>query len=120
MKKTLKKLIDVKNWNKKTKIYAVIVGVLIIVAIILGCIKPSEEEMLSNASEKMQQLVERDETSTRKRVTITYNSLGIINYCSFSTSGAEELSEKFIGFAGDVYSADDGVTKIIGQNVNYT
>lgn len=120
MKNAFKKFIDIKNWKKKTKIYAVIVVLLIIAAIVLSAIKPSEDEMLSNASEKMQKLVERDETSVRKRVTITYNSLGIINYCSFSTSGAEELSEKFIGFAGNVYSADDGATKVVGQFVNYT
>ena len=86
MKKILKKMVDVKNWKRKTKISAVIVLLCIIAAIVLGVTKPSEEEMISQASETMQELIKKDETSTRKRVTVTYNSLFVINYCSFSSS----------------------------------
>ncbi len=119
MKKILKKMVDVKNWKRKTKISAVIVLLCIIAAIVLGVTKPSEEEMISQASETMQELIKKDETSTRKRVTVTYNSLFVINYCSFSSSGANAMSENFVGFAGKVYKADEGMAKTVGQMVNY-
>lgn len=84
------------------------------------CIKPSEAEVIGKASPQMQKLIEKDEQSTRKYVTITYNNMGIINFCSFSSSGANELTEKYVGFAGKVYSADSGKAKVVGQMVNYT
>lgn len=88
--------------------------------IVLACIKPSEAEVIGKASPQMQKLIEKDEQSTRKYVTITYNNMGIINFCSFSSSGANELTEKYVGFAGKVYSADSGKAKVVGQMVNYT
>lgn len=106
--------------KKKTKITLGILAVCLVVAIVLGVIKPSEERMISQASPQLQSLIEQDQQSSRKRVTITYNSLGIINYCSFSSSGANEMSEKFVGFAGEVYKADEGAMKVVGQMVNYT
>lgn len=117
---TLKRIVDIKNWKKKTKVHAVIVAALLIAAIVLSVVKPSEEKMISQASETMQELIKQDESNTRKRVTITYNSLFIINYCSFSSSGANVQSEKFVGFAGKVFQADEGVAKTVGQMVNYT
>lgn len=62
--------------------------------------------MISQASPEMQKMIEKDETLTRKRVSSAYNDLIIINYSAFSTSGATELSEKFVGFAGNIYKAD--------------
>lgn len=118
--KTLKRIVDIKNWKKQTKITAGVVVLLLILACILAAVKPSEAEMISQASPEMQELIELDETSSRKRVTITYNSLFVINYCSFSSSGANEISEKFVGFAGQVYEADEGAAKVVGQMVNYT
>lgn len=53
--------------------------------------------MISQASPEMQKMIEKDETLTRKRVSSAYNDLIIINYSAFSTSGATELSEKFVG-----------------------
>ena len=39
---------------------------------------------------------------------------------AFSTSGATELSEKFVGFAGNIYKADKGTAGIVGKMINYT
>jgi His/Glu/Gln/Arg/opine family amino acid ABC transporter permease subunit len=118
--KTLKKIADIKNWTKKTKRTVFAVIIILIVCIILSAMKPSEAQMKSQASESMQKLIAQDETSSRKHITITYNSLWIINYCSFSSSGASAKTEKFVGFAGHVFKADEGAAKVTGQMINYT
>ena len=54
---------------------------------------------------------------------MTYNTLGIINYASFSTTSknaANAVSEKYVGFAGRIFKADQGPAKVAGQMVNYT
>lgn len=76
--------------------------------------------MLDHASDVVKQVIEEEKTSSRKYLTITYNNLGVISYISFSTSGAESLKEAYVGFAGQVYSADEGFGKFVGQMVNYT
>lgn len=106
--------------EKKTKIVTIVVIIAIIVASILSAVKPSRLEMISQASPEMQKMIEKDETLTRKRVSSAYNDLIIINYSAFSTSGATELSEKFVGFAGNIYKADKGTAGIVGKMVNYT
>lgn len=118
--KIQKQIFNIKQWQRKTKKNMVILLVVILIGIVLAAIKPSEAQMISNASEDMQRLIERDKNSSRKHVTITYNSLFVINYCSFSSSGAQERSEKFVGFAGNVYCDDEGAANIAGQMVNYT
>lgn len=120
MKSFLKELFDIKKWSKRTKITWLTVLALLVVCIVLAVIKPTEADMKNQASEEMQRLIKADETSSRKRVTVTYNSLFIINYCSFSSSGAKEISEKYVGFAGHVFQADTGIGKFTGQMVNYT
>ncbi len=120
MKSFLKELFDIKKWSKRTKITWLTVLALLVVCIVLAVIKPTEADMKKQASEEMQRLIKADETSSRKRVTVTYNSLFIINYCSFSSSGAKEISEKYVGFAGHVFQADTGIGKFTGQMVNYT
>ena len=117
---TLKRIVNVKGWKKKTKIVTIVVIIAIIVASILSAVKPSRLEMISQASPEMQKMIEKDETLTRKRVSSAYNDLIIINYSAFSTSGATELSEKFVGFAGNIYKADKGTAGIVGKMVNYT
>ncbi len=94
--------------------------VIIVICIILGVLKPGREELLSRTSPEMQKMIDADANSTRKRVTVTYNSLFIINYASLSTSGANVMSERYVGFLGSVYPADEGAMKIVGQMVNYT
>lgn len=118
--KLIKRMMNIKQWQKKTKLVTSIVILLLIAACILSYIKPSEEEMISQASPDMQKMIEQDETNIRKRVSVVYNNLIVINYCSFSTSGANELREKYVGFAGHIYKADSGAAKIAGQMVNYT
>ena len=120
MKSFLKSIFDIKNWKKKTKITWIVILAAVIVCGVLAVLKPSEADMKAQASEQMQEIIKADETGTRKHVTITYNSLIIINYCSFSTSGANEVNEKYVGFAGQVFPADEGVGKFVGQMVNYT
>ena len=120
MKSFLKGLIDIKNWKKKTKITWVVVLIIIAICVVLSFLKPSEADMKSMASQEMQEMIKADETSTRKRVTVTYNSLIIVNYCSFSTSGAKEITEKYVGFVGKAFQADEGFGKFAGQMVNYT
>ena len=120
MKSFLKGLFDIKNWKKKTKITWVVVLVIIAVCIVLSFLKPSEADMKAMASEQMQEMIKVDEGSARKRVTVTYNSLIIVNYCSFSTSGAKEINEKYVGFVGKAFQADEGFGKFAGQMVNYT
>ncbi len=117
---TLKKITDIKNWKKSTKINAAIFVLVLIAVVILAAVKPSEEMMIGRASPEMQKLIEKDAQSTRKYVTVTYNNMIIINFCSFSSSGANEMTERFVGFAGKVYSADKGKAKVVGQMVNYT
>ena len=102
---TLKRIVNVKGWKKKTKIVTIVVIIAIIVASILSAVKPSRLEMISQASPEMQKMIEKDETLTRKRVSSAYNDLIII---------------KFVGFAGKIYKADKGTAGIVGKMVNYT
>ncbi|MGN0156222.1 MAG: amino acid ABC transporter permease [Lachnospiraceae bacterium] len=118
--KSMGKSVSTQKWTARNKFILVILAVCLVGTVILGLLKPSEEEMIGKASAEMQELIKKDEASSRKRVTITYNSLVIINYCSFSSSGAKEMSERFVGFAGKIYPADEGTAKVVGQMVNYT
>lgn len=111
--------------NKNNKTRNIIKNILIVLAVVLcvtalGMAKPSEKAMKEQCSEQMQKLIERDEGSSRKHVTITYNSLFIVNYCSFSSSGAKAKTEQFVGFSGKIYDASEGAAKFAGQMVNYT
>lgn len=118
--KNLEKIIHVKNWNRQTKIKTVIFLLAVVAVIVLAIMKPDRQEMLSNTSEEMKKFIEQDQESNRKRVTITYNSLVVVNYLSVSSSGAKQLSEKYVGFAGKIYPADTGAVNLAGQMVNYT
>lgn len=109
-----------KGFCKKYSKNLIVLAVIIAVIVILGVLKPGKEELLSHTSPEMQKMIEADEHSTRKRVTVTYNSLFIINYASVSTSGANVMSEHYVGFLGKVYPADEGPMKVVGQMVNYT
>ena len=120
MKDFIKNVIDIKNWSKKSKTIGVIVVIIILAAAVLSVFKPDKSQLLSHVSGDMEKLIEKDEGSDRKRVTVTYNSLVVISYCSCSSSGANEMSEKLVGFAGHVYKADSGAAKVVGQMVNYT
>ena len=116
----LKRIINVKAWQHATKTAAIIIMAAVALLTALAIVNVSEDEMMMHASEQMVEAIQADQVNTRKRVTITYNSFGFIKYLSLSTSGASAMKEAFIGFAGQVYKADDGFTKFVGQMVNYT
>lgn len=116
----LKKIIDVKAWQHATKTAAIILMAAVALLTALAVINVSQEEMMANASEQMVEAIQADQTNTRKRVTVTYNSFGFIKYLSLSTSGASAMKEAYVGFAGQVYEADEGLMKFVGQMVNYT
>ncbi len=116
----IQRMLNVRAWEKNTKkFWGIIIGTFL-VASVFACFKPSKEELMSYASAEVTTALKEDESKTRKEVVTTYNDLYFINYCSFETSGANALSEKYLGFAGHVYPADQGVPKITGQMVNYT
>lgn len=128
LRSRLLRLVRVGAWRRKSQIVALVLLILVVASCVLAALKPSEQDMISQASEEMQQLIQADENNTRKRVTITYNSLFVINYVSFSTSGASAMSEQYLGFAGQVFDAtvdaDAGtgvrVASTVGKLVNYT
>jgi His/Glu/Gln/Arg/opine family amino acid ABC transporter permease subunit len=92
----------------------------VVLAGILSAINLTKSEMMNHASEEIKQIIEEEKDSSRKYLTITYNNLGVINYLSFSTSGAKAIKESYVGFAGQIYPANDGAGKFVGQMVNYT
>ena len=98
----------------------IVAGVIVLACIILGILKPGRDEVLSRTSPEMQKMIDADANSSRKRVTVTYNDMLVISYASLSTSGAKVMSERYVGFLGKVYPADEGAMKIVGQMVNYT
>lgn len=117
---TLKRMANIKDWNRKTKTIAIVILAILVLAGILAGVKPDREALLDEVSPEMHKLIEKDAKRSRKRVTVTYNSLVVISYCSCSSSGANEMSERLVGFAGKVYHADDGAAEFVGQMVNYT
>lgn len=116
----LKQIADIKHWKRKTKITAGVILCLLVAAGVLAAVKPDRQALLGEVSPEMQRLIEKDEGRSRKRVTLTYNSLLVVSYCSCSSSGAEEMSERLVGFAGRIYHADHGAAEFAGQMVNYT
>ncbi len=110
------KIADLKKYSKQI----IVVAVIVVVCIILAALKPGKDTLLSMTSPEMQKMIDADKSSSRKRVTITYNSMLIINYVSLSTSGANVMSERYVGFLGKVYPADEGAMKVVGQMVNYS
>ena len=110
------KKFDFKKYSKQI----ITAAVIIVICIIFAILKPAKDELLSRTSPAMQEMIAADENSTRKRVTVTYNDLLVINYASLSSSGANVMSEKYVGLLGSVYSADEGGMKVVGQMVNYT
>lgn len=116
----MNKLFHIKQWKRSSKTAAIIIMAAVAFIGFLCAINVSEETMLDHASDVVKQVIEEEKTSSRKYLTITYNNLGVISYISFSTSGAESLKEAYVGFAGQVYSADEGFGKFVGQMVNYT
>ncbi len=116
----IKKAVRIKEWQRSSKIAAIVIIVIIAVFIGLSLLQLSEEEMMNYASDDVKQMIEEERDSTRKHLTITYNDLGVISYLSFTTSGAAAIKESYVCFLGQVYKADEGAGKLTGQMVNYT
>ena len=120
MKDFLKKLIKIRAWKRSTKTAAIIVLAAAFLLIILSVINVSQSEMMDNASAQVKQMINDEKDSSRKRLTITYNDLKVVSYLSFSTSGAKAFQEAYVGFAGNIFQANEGIGKFTGQMVNYT
>ena len=120
MKDFLKKLINIREWERSVKTAAIVIVAAVILCIILSVINVSEAEMMDHASSQVKQMIEAEKDSSRKRLTITNNDFGVISYLSFSTSGAKAFQEAYVGFAGNIFQADEGFGKFTGQMVNYT
>ncbi|MFH1513454.1 MAG: amino acid ABC transporter permease [Bacillota bacterium] len=116
----LKRIVDVRGWKRASKTAAIIIMAAVAFFVILGAVNVSWDEMMAGISDPMKQIIEQEKDSSRKYVTITYNSFGFINYLSISTSGAKAVKEAYVGFAGQIYGADEGMGKFVGQMVNYT
>lgn len=120
IKQIMKKIVQVSAWESNTRVFfAIVLGTFLITSA-FALFKPSKEEMLNSASEVVEQKLLEDETKSMKEVTVTYNNLYFINYCSFETQGTNGISEKYLGFAGKIYPADEGFTNTVGRLVNYT
>ncbi len=120
MMKTIKRIVNVRKWKPSTKTAAILIMAAVALIGIFSAINVSKEQMMSRASGQVKQIIEDEKDSSRKTVVITYNDLGVVKYLSFSTSGAKSIKESYLGFAGRVYSADEGFAKFTGQMVNYT
>ncbi|MBB6481026.1 amino acid ABC transporter permease [Spirochaeta isovalerica] len=120
MKDYLKKLINIRQWEQSSKTTAIIIVAVVLLFIVLSVINVSESAMMDHASAEVKQMIEDEKDSSRKRLTITYNDFKAISYLSFTTSGAKALQESYVGFAGNIFQADEGVGKFTGQMINYT
>lgn len=120
MMNTIKKIINVKQWKRASKTAAIFIMAALALICILSAINVSKDAMMGRASDQVKQIIEDEKDKARKSLVITYNDLGVVNYLSFSTSGAQSIKESYVGFAGQIYSADNGAGKFAGQMVNYT
>jgi His/Glu/Gln/Arg/opine family amino acid ABC transporter permease subunit len=120
MKDFLKKLINIREWERSTKTAAIVFLAAVILYIVFSIINVSESEMMDHVSPQVKQMIEDEKDSSRKRLTITYNDFNFISYLSLSTSGAKPFQEGYIAFGGTVFHADDGFGKFTGQMVNYS
>lgn len=117
-----KKIINIKGWKRSTKAAAIVIMAALAVVIVLYALKPTQQEMIESASQKVQTALDKDAASDSDRnyVTTTYNSLIVVNYVSFVQSKGDKFEESYVGFAGHIYDAESGVASIIGKFVNYT
>ncbi|WP_455718144.1 amino acid ABC transporter permease [Anaerosporobacter sp.] len=119
-KKTFKTIVNIKEWEKNTKQFFGTIFIAFLIMTVFACLKPSKSELMNSATEVVEKAMKDDEGKTRKELTVTYNNLYFINYCSFETAGANAISEKYLGFAGQIYNADEGAANVAGRLVNYT
>ena len=118
--KVLKRIVNIRGWKRASKTAAIVFMAAVALFIVLASVNVTRDEMMAGISDQMKQIIDKEQNSTRKTVTVTYNNFGAISYLSLSTSGAKALKEAYVGFAGQIYNADGGFAKFAGQMVNYT
>jgi len=116
----INQIINVRKWRRASKTAAIFIMAAVTLLGILSAINVNKEEMMDHSSDEIKQVIQEEKESSRKYLTITYNDLGVVNYLSFTTSGAKSIKESYVGFAGQIYQADSGAGKFTGQMVNYT
>jgi His/Glu/Gln/Arg/opine family amino acid ABC transporter permease subunit len=116
----INKIINVRKWRRASITAAIFIVAAVTLLGILSAINVTKEEMMDHSSDQIKQVIQEEKESSRKYLTITYNDLGVVNYLSFTTSGAKSIKESYVGFAGQIYQADAGAGKFTGQMVNYT
>lgn len=106
--------------SKKSKAALIIIALLVVVCTVLACIKPSFAELESNLSQTMSEEIKKDETRSRKVVSITENNLLIVNMIRFQKNDGQPVTESYIGFAGKTIDATSGFAKTMANMINYT
>lgn len=112
--------LDVRRWRRKSRVVLCILLALAAVYTALYFVTPVRSDYMNEVSDTVREQLELDKERTRKRVTVAYNDLGCISYCSFEVTGANAVIERYVGFAGTVYKADEGFARTAGLLVNFT
>lgn len=118
-KRMLRRL-DVRKWRMKSKVILCILLALVIATGVLYYLMPTKASFMSHVSPEMQEQMRKDEDRARPWVIVAYNDLGIISQCSFEIKGAEPVVERYVGFAGHIFDASDGIGRTVGRLVNFT
>ena len=106
-------------WEKKSKVLVIFLILLFLAATVLALFRPTQEQMVGMASEKVREEIAADENRSIKRMTSTYQSLYFVNFVSF-TKTKGDINEKYIGIAGTIIPADEGGASVAANFINYT
>ena len=116
--------LDVRKWRTRSKVILCIVLVLLIAVGVLYYLMPTKNAFMNhaalNAPEELREQMAKDVGAKRPKVIVAYNDLGIISQCSFEIKGAQPIVERYVGFAGHVFDANEGVGMTVGRLVNFT
>lgn len=122
--KRLLSRLDVRKWRTKSKVILCVVMALAIAVGVLYYLMPTKTAFLNhaaeNASEEIIEQMIKDQGKKRPKVIVAYNDLGIISQCSFEIKGAEPVINRYVGFAGAIFDANDGIGMTVGRLVNFT
>ncbi len=118
--KRLVRRLDVRKWRTKSKVILCVLLALVIAVSVLYYLMPTKSSFMGHVSEEMQEQMRKDEDRARPWVIVAYNDLGIISQCSFEIKGAQPVVERYVGFAGHVFDANDGIGMTVGRLVNFT
>lgn len=107
------------SMSVKSKAIISVVIVLIAVCAVLSTMKPSYEELRGHVSPSFVEEVEKKSQNTTV-YTITENDLFIVNLLRYEKTSSPAKVETYLGFAGHVFSANEGFSKTVGNLLNYT